>query len=186
MKLIFRLRFHTQIGQTLFITGNHKILGGGRPERAIPLQYLDTEFWQLILQLPDDEFPDALITYNYILRNADGFSVQDSGGDRVIHPPSFRQSEVLIIDSWNQVLAQLKTLFTPSLSRKSCSGQIGLKPMFLTPATPTHTFKAKAPLLLKGQVLYLSGSGPSIGQLEHQYAVFDDPDCGRKLFCSAN
>jgi hypothetical protein len=30
MKLTFRLRFHTKVGQSLFLTGNHEIPGGGR------------------------------------------------------------------------------------------------------------------------------------------------------------
>ena len=162
MKLIFRLRFHTQIGQTLFITGNHKILGGGRPERAIPLQYLDTEFWQLILQLPDDAVPDALITYNYILRNADGSSVQDWGGDRVIHPPSFRQSEVLIIDSWNHA-GTVENAFYTEPFQKILFKANRTESNVLAPAAATHTFKAKAPLLLKGQVLCLSGNCPTLG-----------------------
>ena len=161
MKLIFRLRFHTQVGQTLFITGNHEILGGGRAMQAVPLQYLDAEFWQAILDLPDD-VPDALITYNYILRNTDGSSVQDWGGDRVIHPASFKQNEILIIDSWNHAGAVENAFYTEPFQKVLLKVNTS-EARVSAPPDVTHTFKAKAPLLLKGQVLCLSGSGPALG-----------------------
>ena len=68
MKLIFRLRFHTKVGQSLWLTGNHPLLGDGRADRALPLQYFNEEFWQATLNLPAGVIPDAAITYNYILR----------------------------------------------------------------------------------------------------------------------
>jgi hypothetical protein len=34
MKLTFRLRFHTKVGQSLFLAGNHEIPGGGRIEKS--------------------------------------------------------------------------------------------------------------------------------------------------------
>ena len=108
MKLIFRLRFQTKIGQSLFITGNHDLLGGGLNERAIPLQYLKADFWQVTLNLPDDAIPDIAITYNYLLRNTDGSVVQDWGDDRVMNPASFKQNEILIIDSWNNAGAVVR------------------------------------------------------------------------------
>ena len=55
MKLIFRLRFHTRLAQSLFITGNHEILGGGRADNAFRFNILNAEFWQAILDLPDDD-----------------------------------------------------------------------------------------------------------------------------------
>ena len=162
MKLIFQLRFHTQVGQTLFITGNHEILGDGRAERAIPLQYLDAEFWQAILHLPDDAVPEALIVYNYILRNADASTVQDWGNDRSINPASFKQDEVLIIDTWNYAGAAENAFYTEPFQK------VLLQPNHTkvhVPATPgvAHTFKVKAPLLLKGQTLCLTGNGPALG-----------------------
>ena len=161
MKLIFRLRFHTQVGQTLFITGNHEILGGGRAMQAVPLQYLDAEFWQAILDLPDD-VPDALITYNYILRNTDGSSVQDWGGDRVIHPASFKQNEILIIDSWNHAGAVENAFYTEPFQKVLLKVNTS-EARVSAPPGATHTFRAKAPLLLKGQVLCLSGNCTALG-----------------------
>ena len=45
MKLQFYLRFHTEFGQTLWISGNMDELGNNDPTAALPMQYLDSEFW---------------------------------------------------------------------------------------------------------------------------------------------
>src|SRR5690242_1588014 len=89
MTLTFKLRFHTKYGQSLWLTGDHEILGGllsgvvggslaggaaqgystGRAgvERAIPLQYLDEEFWQVTITLPKEPTPNLELHYNYVL-----------------------------------------------------------------------------------------------------------------------
>jgi len=77
MTLTFRLRFHTRVGQSLFITGNHELLGGGAIENAVPLRYLDKESWQATIEFAGRRIPGRLIIYNYILRNADGSTVDD-------------------------------------------------------------------------------------------------------------
>ena len=101
MTLTFRLRFHTHVGQSLFITGNHELLGDGPIETAIPLHYLDGESWQATVHFPDSSPSDTPIIYHYILRDVDGSTVQDWGDDRAFNPSSFRHDNVLIVDSWN-------------------------------------------------------------------------------------
>jgi 4-alpha-glucanotransferase len=162
MKLIFRLRFQTRVGQSLFITGNHELFGAGRSENAVPLQFLNLEFWQATLNLNDNAIPDAAITYNYILRSADGSSVQDWGGDRVINPASFKQDEILIIDSWNPAGAIENAFYTEPFKK------VLLRPNHTEISFPeipgaTHTFKVKAPLLAKGQTLCVIGSCAALG-----------------------
>ena len=160
MKLIFRVRFHTSFGQSLFLCGNHPSLGSGRIEQALPLQFFSDEFWQGILVLP--EAPDAKIVYNYFLRNADGSLIQDWENSRAIHPASFAEDEVLIIDSWNDTGAVENTFYTEPFKNvllKADFTQLRQTP----PAFATHTFKVKAPLLKKNETLCLVGSGDALG-----------------------
>jgi 4-alpha-glucanotransferase len=162
MKLIFRLRFHTKVGQSLFLTGNHELLGGGRSERAVPLHYLNADFWQATVHFPRTALPDATIVYNYILRNADSSTVLDWGSDRVIQPASFKHDEILIIDSWNFAGALENAFYTEPFQK------VLLQPNHTEVRLPpkpgaTHTFKVKAPLLLKGQTLCLSGNCAALG-----------------------
>ena len=51
MKLQFYLRFHTQVGQSLWISGNTEELGNQEPARAVPMEFLNEEFWQFSLEL---------------------------------------------------------------------------------------------------------------------------------------
>ena len=162
MKLTFRLRFRTTFGQSLFITGNHALLGDGHAEQAAPLQYLDSESWQATFPWPEGASAGTAVTYNYILRNDDGATVQDWGNDRVINPSSFNRSEVLIVDSWNPAGAVENAFYTEPFKT------VLLKPdqsELRLPIQPgaTHTFKIKAPLLTKGQTLCLLGNTTALG-----------------------
>ena len=162
MKLTFKLRFHTRYGQSLWLTGDHEILGGGRVERAIPLQYLNEEFWQASITLPEAAATNVEIHYNYILREADGLTIQDWGNGRTIHPAAFAQAEVLIIDAWNNEGFFENAFYTEPFQ------QVLLKPDHTevrgpAPRVATHTFKVKAPLLAKGQTLCLLGDAMVLG-----------------------
>jgi len=77
MRLTFQLRFHTHPGQSLLLTGNHEFFGDGEPAKALPLHYLNSEVWQLIIVFPARTAPNSDITYNYILREADGCMLED-------------------------------------------------------------------------------------------------------------
>ncbi|MEJ0089504.1 MAG: 4-alpha-glucanotransferase [Limisphaerales bacterium] len=162
MKITFRLRFHTQVGQSLFITGNHKLLGGGKVERALPLQYLNAEFWQATVQFSDNATPATAIIYNYLLRNADGSTIQDWGNDRAVNRGSLKSDELLIIDSWNHAGAVENAFYTEPFKKVLLPANHSEVTAKATPGA-THTFKVKAPLLLKGQTLCLIGNCAALG-----------------------
>ncbi|MFY7901260.1 MAG: carbohydrate-binding module family 20 domain-containing protein, partial [Chitinophagaceae bacterium] len=45
----FQLRFHTNYGQSLFITGNHPNLGDNDQQKAVPLEYVNHNLWSVSL-----------------------------------------------------------------------------------------------------------------------------------------
>jgi 4-alpha-glucanotransferase len=162
MKIIFQLRFHTRVGQSLFVTGSHERLSGGQPENAVPLQYLNAESWQAIMELPEREISNTSITYSYILRRPDGSIIQDWGNGRTINPSSFKQDEVLIIDSWNDAGTVENAFYTEPF--KTVLLRPNHTPLHIFPNSgATHTFKVWAPLLTKGQTLCVIGSGAALG-----------------------
>jgi 4-alpha-glucanotransferase len=161
MKLIFQLRFHTKPGQSLWLTGDHEIFGQGRAERAIPLQYLNPELWQAAIHLPAGIAPDDGISYRYLLRNADGSVVED-WDDKRINPAFFRHDEMLVIDSWNAAGFFENAFYTEPFKQvllKAIQTEVRVP----SPATATHAFKVKAPLLAKGQTLCLLGGSAALG-----------------------
>ena len=162
MKLTFRLRFHTYREQSLFLCGDHELLGGGDIERAVPLAYLNEEFWEATVVFPGGKPPDAPFTYHYVLRHTGGVVTEDWGNDRVVTPASFAQHEVLIIDSWNPAGAVENVFYTEpfrAVLLKPSHTQVRIAP----PPGPTHTFKVKAPLLAKGQTLCILGNTAALG-----------------------
>jgi 4-alpha-glucanotransferase len=163
MKLIFRLRFHTEPGQSLFLTGNHELLGHGDLRAALPLQYLDPQHWQAILPLEGHLKPEVSFSYEYLLRNADGSLTQDWGRGRSVHPAAFSQEEVLILDSWNHPGYVENAFYTEPFrnvllrpERAEVRGQ--------TVSSATHTFRVRTPLLTRDQTLCLLGEAPALGQ----------------------
>ncbi len=51
MKLQFYLRFHTRFGQRLSISGNTEELGNNDPAEALPMDYLNEEFWYSSIEI---------------------------------------------------------------------------------------------------------------------------------------
>jgi len=55
MKLQFFLRFRTEYGQSLWLTGNTKSMGNNLPAKALAMTYLNEEFWILTLDIKRSE-----------------------------------------------------------------------------------------------------------------------------------
>ncbi len=162
MKITIRLRYHTRFGQTLFLCGDHQWLGGGRPDDALPMRYVDEEFWELALDLPGKGLPKTPVSYHFILRNPDGSRVEDFGGDRKLHLAAFPKGHTVVIDSWNDPGAVENVYFTEPF-RKVLLHSEPPAPQSRTPAHFTHLFNVKAPLLPKEQTICLLGSSMALG-----------------------
>ncbi|HUJ09090.1 MAG TPA: 4-alpha-glucanotransferase [Verrucomicrobiae bacterium] len=163
MKLTFRLRFHTNIGQSLSIVGNHERLGQGSVENAMPLHYVNDEFWEVIIAWPSAAALRTPISYTYVLRNADGSILEDWGKGRSINLTAYHAHELLVIDSWNRPGFYENAFYTEPFQEVLLKAD---QTEVRTPVTrtATHTFKVKAPLLAKGQTLCLLGETKSLGK----------------------
>jgi 4-alpha-glucanotransferase len=99
--ITFQLKFTTTYGQSLFITGNHQLLGNGNITQALPMQYFNDEFWYANIDLTDIELKDEAITYNYFLKSLDGTVQYDCGNDKQFNLSKIKNEEILILDGWN-------------------------------------------------------------------------------------
>lgn len=159
-KIIFQIRFYTRFGQSLSVIGNHHLLGNNNVEKAFPLQYLDDDHWYGILEVPEGEVIDTPIMYNYLFTDVDGTTIRDWGNDRVIDATNNVQ-ELMQIDSWNDPSFIENNFFTEPF--KNVILKENYTPVAVEkPATYTHVFKVKAPLLQKGQVVCLLGAGEGL------------------------
>jgi 4-alpha-glucanotransferase len=174
MRLTFKLRYHTDYGQSLLLTGDHDLLGNGDIAKALHLQYLNEQFWQITIVIPQTALPDTTITYNYVLRNPDGSLIYDWGTDKKINLTSFRKEEVLVIDSWNYAGAIENAFYTEPFRKVllkrgnevSGSGAVEQKDFH------THTFKVKTPLLVPNQTLCVLGSGSALHNWNASNPIF--------------
>jgi 4-alpha-glucanotransferase len=159
------LRYHSHPGQSLWLTGEHEILGNDEMASAIPMEYLNDQFWQVHLVLPKASLPDQEITYRYLVRQKDGSTVEDWGKGRVFNLASFKTEEVLIIDSWNHPGFYENAFYTEPFREvllKPKHGELKVP----CPAGSTHIFRVKAPLLEKNQTLCLFGNAAALGKWE--------------------
>lgn len=158
MRLTFKLRFHTAPGDSLWLVGDHEILGSNDLSKAIPLHYVDSDFWQVTLVLPRNMAPDADITYHYIWRHARGSFSEDWGVGRTVNPAKLHRDELLIVDSWNHPGFYENAFYTEpfrSVLLRWDPPLVGTPPEH---GDATLSFRVKAPLLKKGQTICLLGS----------------------------
>ncbi len=170
VKITFMLRFKTRYGQSLFITGNHPVLGDNDYGKALPLSFLNDEFWALSIEMDPQIIPAEGITYNYGLKNEDGAINIDWGKDKIINASSLLTEEVLIIDCWNHAGYAENTFYTEPF--KNVLLKQNYTPVKQVAAKKvSHVFKVKSPLLQKGQTLCMIGNTKELGNWEEAKAI---------------
>ena len=77
MKINFHIKYHTVLGEELFILGNNFYLGDNDPSKAVKLSWYDEDYWRGSVNFPDD-FDDE-IHYRYILKDKKGIEKSFGG-----------------------------------------------------------------------------------------------------------
>jgi len=162
VKLVLQLTFHTKHGQNLFITGNHEIFGNGDINKALAMRYISNDLWSAEVDVNPADISEAGITYNYVLRFADGILSYDWGSDKVLKADILLTPQVFIADAWNHAGYFENAFYTEPFSN------VLLKENYTAvdiakPAKTTHLFKIKAPLLTKGQTVAITGDAEAFG-----------------------
>lgn len=159
MKLTIRLRYTTHFGQTLLVCGNHKLLGDGRPDKALPLHYVNQEYWETTLDWPAATGAATPVNYYFILREASGAITMDFGQDRRLELDS--PGSALIVDSWNDPAMPDNAYYTEPFRNVLLRVGNDDSPAKVARSF-THRFRVKAPLLPAGQTICLLGSARSL------------------------
>jgi 4-alpha-glucanotransferase len=160
MVLHFYLRFSTKYGQSIWVSGNCAELGSDDPAKALPLQYLNSEFWYGTVEVPGAGNRDS-INYRYLLRQENGNEVMEWGDDRLVDTEAVAAKEVVLTDTWNHAGSIENAFFTqPFLDVLLPKPAVAkTKPR----KTATHELRVKAPLLGPNQVVGVCGSGKALG-----------------------
>ena len=159
MKVQFFLRFYTEYGQSLLISGNTEELGTDDLSNALLMTYLNDEFWVATIELKQKKI--GQLRYKYLLKTNDGEIIPEFGNDRTASLAKNGVSELQFIDTWNHAgefeNAFFTTPFQKTLLDGTASGGKARNPKHVT-----HIFKVKAPLLQKNEVLCLTGIGKAL------------------------
>ena len=179
-EIIFQLRFKTEFGQILYITGNHALLGNGDMEKAIPLQFFNDEFWYTTIHLAKKDLEEKTITYNYFLKLADGTISYDCGNDKQIDL-TVKKKTVLRIDGWNYTGYIQNAFYTVPfknvlLKNKTVDFKV------TKPRTFTHTFQTKSPLLQANETICLVGSSAKFGNWNTSKCILLQKKDGEDLY----
>lgn len=160
MHLQFYVRFHTEFEQSLWISGNTEELGMGIPADAVPMVYLDDEFWQATIQVSQKKWPKNGISYKYYLKTKDGDWIGELRHDRVLADFPKSVESIKLIDTWNHAGEYENAFFTAPFKNVLLKHR---QAKSKSEKHHTHIFKIKAPLLKKHETICLSGSTEALG-----------------------
>jgi 4-alpha-glucanotransferase len=160
MKLHFYLHFYTQLGESLWVSGNTDELGNGDPARAMLMEYLNDEFWHGAIEIKRKDLQKN-IRYKYFLKNEDGELTSEWGNDRLIDAYRKDLHEIQMIDTWNHAGEYENAFFSAPFKNallKTNQSKIKAK----ADKNFSHVFKVKAPLLQKNEIVCLLGNNEEL------------------------
>lgn len=169
-KVSFWLRYATQFGQQIFITGNHPVLGNNNPAEAIPLQYFNEHYWTISIDFSSIHLPAEGITYHYFIQQANGTIDHEWGDYKKIECSDAIYSEVSMLDSWNYAGFIENTFETEPFQKVLLKKAIPNTDQSAA-ASCTHQFIVKAPLLAEEETICLLGSGETLGSWQTENPV---------------
>ncbi|MEI6947661.1 4-alpha-glucanotransferase [Paraflavisolibacter sp. H34] len=158
MRIDFYLRYHTLPGQNLFLTGNLVTLGNYHKDHALPMRYLNEEFWFVSLEVETFDLP--ALSYRYVFRDDRGNTLLDGEKHRHLKIEG-APGHLVAVDTWNSTGEYENAFYTAPFTRVLTN-----EDKFIESRQPdccTHTFKVKAPLLGHDECVCLLGAADSLG-----------------------
>ena len=171
MKVDFYLRYHTNFGQKLAVVGTLPELGEGDDDLAVPMNFLNDEFWHLSVDVDANGVSD--FQYRYILVHADGERRKEAEKQRSVDLKKMDQNLVLI-DTWNDESLFENAFYTAPFTEVFFRDHKKAKSKKTHDFT--HQFRVKAPLLAADEAVCLLGSG----EVLHQWDAADPIRLHRK------
>ncbi len=169
VKVSFHLRYKTHFGQGIYIYGNHPQLGNHSIDHAVPLVFLNNDYWVLHLDM-DLTTTKEKVVYHYYIQNEDGTRSFDAGSDKSFDLANLQSSELVIIDSWNFTGYKENAFYTAPFKNVLLSPSKAVKQVAMS-ENATHVFRVKAPLLAAHQTICMVGEAKAIGAWDAKKAL---------------
>ena len=162
MLIEFFIRFSTRYGQSLSVIGNTDVLGNGNTEKALPLQYFNSNYWYGAVEITHSKGAEEL-TYQYVLREETGDLIFEWGNDRTITFNNVPGSTLTCRDTWNHAGETENAFYTKAFQEILLARKEPIKKSPLLKKY-THEFRVKAPLLKPDEVVCICGPDNSPGK----------------------
>ncbi len=163
MNIDFYLRFKTQFGEALYITGNLEALGNNNVVEALPMNFFNDDFWHVSIKIePGHTEP---VQYHYIFKDINGGLNEDAEELRIINTGA---SNIITIDTWNYRGDIAHSFYTAPFKKvffkEHKKGKIKKQDF-------THVFKVKAPLIKVDESVCLLGNTEQLGNWVGKNAI---------------
>jgi len=164
MILHFYLRYSTQFGQTVFVSGNTTVLGNDDPAKAFPLEYLDHQLWHGQAEISEEDAAVPL-RYKYLIKQDKGPDLVEFGDDRIIEPSGTKMGKIVCVDTWNHPGTVENVFFSSAfqdvlLRHKKQAPKVSPNKK----KKYTHEFRVKAPLLADDEMIGIGGSAAQLNE----------------------
>jgi 4-alpha-glucanotransferase len=169
MLINFQLNFSTQFGQHIFVTGNCAELGNNDISKAIPLQYVDENYWKTSLQFDVNTLKNEVF-YQYILKQNGENDVLEFSADKFVDNKTTEKNELFFVDTWNAMGAVENVYFTQPFKQVFFKQNYSAKTN-VDNASFTHQFKVRASALQKDEKICILGSGSSFKNWQNKNPV---------------
>ena len=143
------------------MVGNIVELGNFDTREALPLDYLDHEFWHGTIEVEPSRV--TKIHYSYVYKNDQDELIQEGGHDRIVDISKTGIDETELIDTWN-FPGQFENVFYSAPFTDVLLRENETKYKSKQPKAFTHIFRVKDPLLKKKDVIFLSGNDTVTGK----------------------
>jgi 4-alpha-glucanotransferase len=168
LKISFHLKYKTHFGQVIYLYGNHPQLGNNQIDQAIPMVYLNDDYWVLHATL--DLIQKEKIVYHYFILNENGTKVFDSGNSQSLHPGLITNNELVIIDTWNFTGFKENAFYTAPFDNVLLAKTVKEVNPNVIDKNNTHVFRVKAPILDADQTICILGESSAIGAWDSKKA----------------
>lgn len=140
------------------MVGNTLSLGNFNEENALPLSFLNQDYWHAAIEVDPQEHP--VLEYHYIFTSENGEVSREGERTRSIDLSKETAQHLFVEDTWNYAGLYENAFYTAPFK------EIFLKhktnPKVKKARHYTHIFKVKAPLLAPGECVCLLGAGASL------------------------
>jgi len=155
IKIDFYIRYRTNFGEAVFVTGNLPVLCNEIHSHALPMTYLNDDFWHVSIKAETHNI--ELIEYQYSVSRPDNTERKLSQKYN-LKPPASKNS--IVVDEWLDRHAAGEVFFSAPFSKVFYKQH---KQARQKKSSFTHIFKIKAPLIQAEDSICLTGDSKELG-----------------------